>query len=201
MAFCAWCGNQVAEVSYAACPRCGNPTNGAQRVVAPGGGGSQAAGLIVGLVVGGFVLLAVIGILAAIAIPNFLTAQQRSRQKRTMADIRMIATAVEAYAVDNDQYPPGTTAADLRPVLTPTYIAEIPSVDGWGTAFKYECWPAGACSSYAVASAGGDKIFEHGSLQEYTAGTKTTNFDNDLVFSNGDFVQYPEGVQTGRGGR
>lgn len=31
MAFCAWCGNHVTEVSYAACPRCDNPTNGSQR--------------------------------------------------------------------------------------------------------------------------------------------------------------------------
>ena len=92
MAFCAWCGNHVAEVSYASCPRCGNPTNGAQRVAA-GGSGSQAAGLIVGLVIGGIALIAIIGILAAIAIPNLLTALQRSRQKRTMADIRTLASS------------------------------------------------------------------------------------------------------------
>jgi type II secretory pathway pseudopilin PulG len=195
MAFCAWCGNHVPVVSYASCPRCGNPTNGAQRVA--GATGSQGAGLVIGLLVGGVVLVAVLGILAAIAIPNILTAMQRSRQKRTMADIRTLATALEAYGTDTNHYPPGHAPADLTAVLTPTYTKTLPSVDGWGTAFRYECWPEKECTSYAVASAGGDKAFEHDSLQEYTAGTKTGNFDADMVFSNGNFLQYPEGVQTG----
>jgi len=152
---------------------------------------------VIGLLVGGIALVAVIGILAAIAIPNILTAMQRSRQKRTMADLRSLSTALEAYATDTNHYPPGNTPADLTPVLTPTYAKVLPAVDGWGTAFRYECWPEKECTSYAVASAGGDKVFEHDSLQEYTAGTQTTKFDADLVFSNGNFLQYPEGVLAG----
>ena len=46
------------------------------------------------------IVVAIIGILAAIAIPNLLTAMQRAKQKRTMADIRTIATAWEARATD-----------------------------------------------------------------------------------------------------
>ena len=51
------------------------------------------------------IVIAIIGILAAIAIPNLLNAVQRGKQKRTMSDMRALATAVEAYAVDNNQYP------------------------------------------------------------------------------------------------
>ena len=40
------------------------------------------------------VVAAIIGVLAAIAIPNLLTAMQRSRQKRSMADMRGVATAL-----------------------------------------------------------------------------------------------------------
>ena len=47
------------------------------------------------------IVVAIIGIIAAIAIPNLLNAINRGRQKRSMADIRTIGTAVEAYAVDN----------------------------------------------------------------------------------------------------
>ena len=47
------------------------------------------------------IVIAIIGILAAIAIPNLLNAVQRGKQKRTMSDMRALATAVEAYAVDN----------------------------------------------------------------------------------------------------
>jgi len=46
------------------------------------------------------IVIAIIGILAAIAIPNLLAAVQRGRQKKSMADMRSIATAVESYAVD-----------------------------------------------------------------------------------------------------
>lgn len=190
MAFCAWCGNQVTDVSYAACPRCGNPTNGSQRVA--GGEGPKGVGIIVGIIVGGLVLVAVIGILAAIAIPNFLTAMNRAKQKRSMADIRSIATALESYATDENRYPePG----DLSSALVPKYLPSLPARDGWETELGYQCWPSGACKEYAVASAGADKTFEHDSLQEYGPDVKTTNFDNDIVFSNGSFVQYPEGVR------
>ena len=48
------------------------------------------------------IVIAIIGILAAIAIPNLLNAVQRGKQKRTMSDMRALATAVEAWAVDNN---------------------------------------------------------------------------------------------------
>jgi type II secretory pathway pseudopilin PulG len=191
MAFCAWCGNHVQQVSYAACPRCGNPTNGAQRM--PGAGSDRNIGIIIGLLVGGLVLVAIVGILAAIAIPNLLTAMQRSRQKRTMADMRSLGTALEAYASDKDAYPEVSSVNDLAPLLTPTYMAKVPAIDGWETPLRYE----GGGASYAIGSAGGDKTFERGSLGEYTPETATTDFDNDIVYANGKFVQYPQGPQTG----
>src|SRR5207302_3102818 len=51
------------------------------------------------------IVIAIIGILAAIAIPNLLSAVQRGRQKRSMSDMRTLATAVESYSVDNNNYP------------------------------------------------------------------------------------------------
>ena len=105
MAFCAWCGNHVTAVSYAPCPRCGNPSNGAQRPAGASGRGANKAGLVIGLLAGGLVLVAIIGILAAIAIPNLLTAMQRAKQKRTVADLRTVAEALEAYASDRNEYP------------------------------------------------------------------------------------------------
>lgn len=51
------------------------------------------------------IVVAIIAILAAIAVPNFLEAQVRSKVSRTKADMRSLAVAVEAYAVDNNRYP------------------------------------------------------------------------------------------------
>ena len=51
------------------------------------------------------IVVAIIAILAAIAVPNFLEAQVRSKVSRVKADIRSQATAIESYCVDNNCYP------------------------------------------------------------------------------------------------
>jgi prepilin-type N-terminal cleavage/methylation domain-containing protein len=51
------------------------------------------------------IVVAIIAILAAIAVPNFLEAQVRSKVSRAKSDLRTLGTAVEAYLVDNNQYP------------------------------------------------------------------------------------------------
>lgn len=51
------------------------------------------------------IVVAIIAILAAIAVPNFLEAQTRAKVSRVRADMRSAATAIEAYAVDNNRYP------------------------------------------------------------------------------------------------
>jgi prepilin-type N-terminal cleavage/methylation domain-containing protein len=51
------------------------------------------------------IVVAIIAILAAIAVPNFLEAQTRSKVSRVYADFRSIATAIESYAVDTNKYP------------------------------------------------------------------------------------------------
>jgi type II secretion system protein G len=53
------------------------------------------------------IVVAIIAILAAIAVPNFLEAQTRSKIARAKADMRTIATAVEAYALDYNRHPIG----------------------------------------------------------------------------------------------
>jgi type II secretory pathway pseudopilin PulG len=196
MPYCAYCGTQVASLSYAPCLSCGSPTNGAPRgTAAPR---SNAAVIVAVVVVIALVAVAIVGILAAIAIPNLLTAMQRSKQKRTMADIRSVATAAEAYAVDKREYPKAQSVGGLEASLTPTYIAVIPKKDGWGNDFRYDCWSDSggtACESYAIGSGGKDGVFERQSLRDYEGGVATTNFDNDIVFINGSFVQYPQGAQ------
>jgi len=52
------------------------------------------------------IVVAIIGILAAIAVPNFLNAQIRAKVSRVFSDIRTIAQAHEMYNIDNNTYPP-----------------------------------------------------------------------------------------------
>jgi len=51
------------------------------------------------------IVVAIIAILAAIAIPNFLEAQVRSKVSRARADMRTLAGALETYMVDWNKYP------------------------------------------------------------------------------------------------
>src|SRR5258708_13794424 len=99
------------------------------------------------------IVVAIIGILAAIAIPNLLTAMQRAKQKRTMADIRSIATAWEARATDMNKYNAagasypaigGGAWDDLNPYLTPPYIQQFPKTDGWNKPLQYRPPPGPA---------------------------------------------------------
>lgn len=52
------------------------------------------------------IVVAIIAILAAIALPNFLEAQTRAKVSRVRNDFRTMALAIEAYAVDHNHYPP-----------------------------------------------------------------------------------------------
>jgi general secretion pathway protein G len=140
------------------------------------------------------IVVAIIGIIAAIAIPNLLNAINRGRQKRSMADLRTIGTAVEAYAVDMAFYPTFsegaiTATCTLVGNLEPTYVKTVPREDGWRTNF----YASSQSRFYTLASAARDKILS-GALTSYSAGI-TSDMDCDIVYSNGSFVQYPEGVQ------
>ena len=152
------------------------------------------------------VVVAIIGIIAAIAIPNLLVAIQRTKQRRTMIDIRNMATAWEARNSEASRYNAagqanGIEGADqavditaLHDVLSPTYIKDLPKTDGWGTPYKAytdKPWgsPTGKASNYVIVSAGKDLVLE----SDPTSGP-FTNFDCDIVYANGTFLSFPDGV-------
>jgi type II secretion system protein G len=143
------------------------------------------------------IVVAIIGILAAIAIPNLLTAMQRSKQKRTMADIRSIATAWEARATDVNTYaasgftmPTGNWDDVLASKCSPTYIKQMPLKDGWDNRYQFRVSTIG--DVYAIRSLGKDGSEENATTVPEGG---TSDFDCDIVYSNGSFVEYPEGIQ------
>ena len=79
------------------------------------------------------IVVAIIAILAAIAVPNFLEAQTRAKIARTSSDMRALAVALESYFSDYNQYPivndrPWRPLTQRIYVLTTpiAYIATIP---------------------------------------------------------------------------
>ncbi len=154
------------------------------------------------------IVVAIIGIIVAIAIPNLLNAIQRAKQKRTMGDMRSAGTAAEAYAVDFNHYPAAAgyslptgltlggatfgdaaTAGTFNAQVTPTYIRVLPLSDGWQSFFTYS-FDANK-QNYGILSAGKDGVI----TTTTTIVGETTNFNDDIVFVDGQFVQYPQGAQ------
>lgn len=137
------------------------------------------------------IVVAIIGIIAAIAIPNLLNAINRGRQRRSMADIRSIGTALETYSVDFNSYPQvslsGTNLTALEQYLEPTYIRDLPTRDGWNRDILVNLDANG--TSYTLWSQAKD-----GQTGTWTQGPKT-DFADDIVFANGQFFQWPEGQQ------
>ena len=132
------------------------------------------------------IVVAIIGIIAAIAIPNLLNAIDRGKQKRTMADMRSVGTAVESYAVDTSKYPIATNAQTLATILQAgAYIKNMPQVDGWQNALQV----TSTAIDYTISSMGKD-----GNIDNCNPGT-TNNFNEDICFENGQFSKYPSGQQ------
>ena len=132
------------------------------------------------------IVVAIIGIIAPIAIPNLLNAIDRGKQKRTMADMRSLGTAIESYAVDNNVYPAVSTAAALKTVVEAgAYIKNMPTTDGWNNTFAVDS----ITTQYTVYSLGKDNT---GS--SCVAG-QTTTFNDQICFINGQFLRYPAGSQ------
>jgi type II secretion system protein G len=77
------------------------------------------------------IVVAIIAILAAIAVPNFLEAQTRSKVSRTLADMRTVRTALESYAVDYNKYPEtdNGVVANLVGTVTGTAPNQIAVID------------------------------------------------------------------------
>lgn len=137
------------------------------------------------------IVVAIIGIIAAIAIPNLLNAIDRGKQKRTMADMRSLGTSIESYAVDNNFYPKGmasVAAAGVSTHVAPIYIKTVPATDGWNNAWDVDSTATG--SQYTITSPAKD------GTQGSQTGGMTGDFNCDILFANGQFFQWPQGTQT-----
>src|SRR6516225_4957944 len=49
------------------------------------------------------IVVAIIALLAAIAVPNFLRARKRSQATRELEDLRLLDSAIDQYAIDNQK--------------------------------------------------------------------------------------------------
>ena len=86
-----------------------------------------------------------IGLCVAIALPGIIFPISHGKQKRTMGDMKTLASAIEQYNTDNHQYPQGNSMDALCKALTPDYLVTCIRKDGWSSAshlqeFRYIAW-------------------------------------------------------------
>ena len=152
------------------------------------------------------IVVAIIGIIAALLIPNFLDALQKAKQKRTVADMRNAGTAMFSWLtdqvgaaaagaaatdVDLSKYTT-SDAATVASVLVPQYLQSVPAKDGWKKDFSYwlETTEVLKAQVMAIGSGGRDASTPSGS---YTvAGFDPTDYDQDIVWADGFFVRWPQ---------
>jgi type II secretion system protein G len=155
------------------------------------------------------IVIAIIGIIAAILIPNFLDSLQKAKQKRSMGDIRDSGTAWFAWLTD--QYgaaaaagapatkytvPAAYTYATLVKDLVPQYIQELPEKDAWGNKMLYFREPTATLLTVpnvmAIGSTGRDGVATYAVTGPVTSGFfDPTDYDQDILWADGFFVRYP----------
>jgi len=160
------------------------------------------------------IVVAIIGIIAAILIPNLLDALQKAKQKRSVGDMRNVGAAWFSWLTDQV----GAAAAgsssntydlsDLTNEMTGDellmtlyndpadgifYIQEVPNVDGWGNDYTYFNNPNLLAAQFmAIHSGGRDGSAAAGS---YAMGPFiATDYDGDILWADGFFVTYPAGI-------
>lgn len=160
------------------------------------------------------IVVAIIGIIAAILIPNLLDALQKAKQKRTASDIRNVGTSWMSWLTDQA----GAASAGAAKVYTtsghnavtypalfgylhPTsgfyYMQEIPQRDAWNYDLGFAMNPNVVNTSVIIiCSSGRGGDFLQG--PSCNGGTWTvapfiaTDYDQDIVWADGYFVRWPE---------
>jgi len=161
------------------------------------------------------VVIAIIGILAALLIPIFLNAIQKARQKGTLQDINVIAKAITDYVVDHGRAPDyvgqnGAMTAAFFSALNNYYLKVIPSRDQWGNPIQVTCGSNDSGYSNVIGSEDDDLVvasYGRGGIKEdipfdpispstafFTVGG-LARFDVDLVNWNGSWVSVPRSAQ------
>jgi general secretion pathway protein G len=140
------------------------------------------------------IVVSLIGIIAALAIPNLMIAIQKGKQKTTMADMKLVGIAIEAYIIDLSFAPNiDNNVSNLNVSwFVPFYMKKIPFRDGWGNLFAYAHGSGQDGASYSLGSSGrhgtGTVVWTQNGDYDVTS---LNDFDNDIIFSNGIFTYGP----------
>ena len=125
------------------------------------------------------IVVALILLLACLALPNLVAAMDKGKRNVTVANIRQVGQALEAYAIEHNEYPRATSMEELAAVLEPEFLKSTPLPDGWGHPLLYECEANGQV--FTIPALGKDGSRQGSGLAP-----------DDIVFADGRFILGPE---------
>jgi len=167
------------------------------------------------------IVVAIIGILAALLIPNALSAIQKAKQKGTMKDMNSMSTAIMDFITDNGTAPAGVSGPLPSQILTSAlvgvtgfYLKVLPTNDQWGTPFQVYCGTdvssAGVTAindpqadDFVIISWGRNRGSDGipydptDPATVYFPITGMSSFNQDLCTWNGNWIHAPKAAQIG----
>ena len=104
------------------------------------------------------IVVAIIALLAAIAVPNFLRARKRSQATRILEDLRMIDSAIDQYAIETNK----TTGANVQWTDIQAYLKKGSTLynsggvdllgNSFGSGFSVDTIPVVPAATYTTLS-------------------------------------------------
>lgn len=160
------------------------------------------------------IVVAIIGVIASILIPNMLEALERAKQRRTVADAKLVGEALmsvltdlsSAAAAGQATQPAEVNLANydvvshgvLEGVLATRYIQQVPELDGWKNPFDYHLnnEVGNTLRVMAIRSFGQQGVADGETypVEPFVP----SDFERDIVWVDGYFARWPENVKVKR---
>ena len=165
------------------------------------------------------IVVAIIGILAALLIPNALAAMQKAKQKSCMKEIMTISTGAADYITDHGDFTnatlngPVTQGSVFVTGLSPFYVKSFPINDPWNSPYQVDTGATdtlGWLDASSATTLGNDDFLIASLGRNNTQGALTyvstdpeasrynvssmADFDNDLAAWSGNWVVAPSTV-------
>ena len=160
-------------------------------------------------------MVVIIGIIAAILVPNLMDSLQKAKQRRTVNDVRAVGTAWFSWVTDqlsaaaagssSQTFDMSQLGEDIEPddlfeMLRRggmNYIVTVPTNDGWGGPYDY-LWAGDPAlvPTFGLRSLGRDRALGP-TTNPYPVGPfPTTHYDEDIIWVDGNFIRFPAGIET-----
>lgn len=153
------------------------------------------------------IVIAIIGLIAAMLIPNLLDAMNKAKQKKTIADMRITGTAMFSWLTDQvgaaaagadstvkiSDYTAGKKSfGQIKALMVPNYMQEMPRLDGWKYPYEYYLRNDAPASRQVMLIRSMGQDAKADTTQYDVSSFEPTDYAQDIVWADGFFVRWPQ---------